>query len=162
VSDPTTTHETKADLLGAVPITLLMKRGQLRLADGRLSFTRSNNRVVFDAPMSEIHSVDKSSFGITLWHGTTRYRFAIGQKYRAGASSGIPLVAEVAAVGAIEDYRDARLGADVWVSMLRPLAGPAPQGVEVKASWPTWKTMLVILGGACIIVFGIVAIALIV
>jgi len=146
--------ESHADLLAAVPVTFLMKSGTLRLADGRLSFTRSRNRVVFDAPMSEIHSVATNAFGITVWHGPKRYRFAIGHKSRVGVHSDNALIAAASLPGAISDYREARQGAGDWAATLRPLAGAVPSGVAVSAPWPMWKMMSVILGG----IVGIVAV----
>jgi hypothetical protein len=143
----TTIYESHADLLTAVPITFLMKAGTLRLADGRLSFTRSRNRVVFDAPMNEIHSVGTNAFGITLWHKSTRYRFAIGQKYRAGIDSGVPVIAAVSAAAAIGDYRQARSSAADWASTLVPLQGSVPSGVAIRTPWPAWKTWAAIIGG---------------
>ena len=164
MTDPAITdsmiYESHADLLAAVPITFLMKSGTLRLADGRLSFTRSRNRVVFDAPMSEIHSVGTNAFGITLWHGATRYRFAIGQKYRAGIHSEVPVLAAVSAAAAISDYREARNSATDWALTLIPLQGAVPTGVAIKPPWPAWKTWVAIIGGVLAVAAVIVTVTI--
>jgi len=159
----TRTHESAADLLGRVPITLLMKSGTLRLADGRLSFTRSRNRVVFDVPMSEVHSIGISVFGITLWHGTTRYRFAIGHTSGGGIhpdNAVLALAAVAELPGAIRNYREARQDAYAWATILNRSAGPVPPGLVVKAPWPTWKVVLVVVGAFTAITAAIIVAAL--
>ena len=119
--------EIGADQMGKVPITLFLKPGTLKLADGRLSFVRrTGNSTVVDAPIGEFHSVSKNAFGITIWHGPTKYRFVIGQKDRIGASSSIPLVAAASIPGAINDMRNAKQDAEELVRVLTPLVGPAP------------------------------------
>ena len=74
----TTALEGAVDLV-VLPVTFGLRAGNLRLADGRLTFTRRRGRVVFDAPVHELHSVARSSLGtgFHLWHGPTRYRFVV-------------------------------------------------------------------------------------
>jgi hypothetical protein len=60
-------------------LTVGMRSGTMRLADGRLRYTRKRkHRVVFDAPVGEFHSLARSSWGtgFHLWHGATRHRFS--------------------------------------------------------------------------------------
>jgi hypothetical protein len=151
--------ESRVDLLGKVPLTLTMKSGMLRLADGRLSFTRSRDRVVFDVPMREVHSVAISSFGITLWHGTTRYRFATTQPPTPFAHSNNPLVAAAALPDAIRKYRRSREAASDWFDVLSPLAGPVPLGVTVDQPWSTKKSVAVMLAisfGVVVVIGGVI------
>ena len=63
-----------------LPVTFGLRAGSMRLAGGRLRYARKRkNRVVFDAPLGEFHSFARSSWGtgFHLWHGDTRYRFAV-------------------------------------------------------------------------------------
>ena len=75
----TATTELEAPLdLVLLPVTFGLRSGTMRLADGRLTYTRRRRRqVVFDAPLDEFHSFARSSMGtgFHLWHGSTRYRF---------------------------------------------------------------------------------------
>ena len=75
----TATTELEAPLdLVLLPVTFGLRSGTMRLADGRLTYTRTRRQqVVFDAPLDEFHSFARSSMGtgFHLWHGSTRYRF---------------------------------------------------------------------------------------
>jgi hypothetical protein len=63
-----------------LPVTFGLRSGTMRLADGRLTYTRQRKqRVEFDAPVGEFHSFARSSWGagFHLWHGATRHRFSL-------------------------------------------------------------------------------------
>ena len=63
-----------------LPLTFGFRSGTMRLADGRLTYTRERKqRIEFDAPVSEFHSFARSSWGtgFHLWHGATRHRFSL-------------------------------------------------------------------------------------
>jgi hypothetical protein len=62
------------------PLTFGWRSGTMQLGDGRLTYTRKRKqRVVFDAPLGELHSFARSSWGtgFHLWHGATRHRFSL-------------------------------------------------------------------------------------
>ncbi len=119
--------ETRADQRGrGIPITFLLKRGTLKIADGRLSFVRAKAGPGFDEPIGDFHSLSKNMFGITIWLGPTRYRFVIGQRpTRSGLSSGNLAVEAYAAVDSVQDYRRARDLAEHWVYILKEMVGVA-------------------------------------
>ncbi len=55
--------EAPVDLV-LLPVTFGLRSGTMRLADGRLTYTRAwRRRVVFDAPLHEFHSFARSSMG---------------------------------------------------------------------------------------------------
>jgi hypothetical protein len=114
----------RADLLPPIPLTVMMKSGELRLAAGRLRFTTKQHDLLLDAPVAELHSLAPAVIGIHLWHADKRYRFALGNRdRRAGA------VDDVAALTAM------------WIAALQPLIGPVPAGLTVRKPWPRWAWM---------------------
>ncbi|MCU1368804.1 MAG: hypothetical protein JWN39_4443 [Ilumatobacteraceae bacterium] len=113
-----------ADLLPAVPFTVMMKTGELYLSGGRLRFTVGVD-VRLDAPVAELHSLAPAVMGIHIWHGPKRYRFALGNRDRRS-----PLAEQSAAVTAM------------WMDALQPLVGSAPAGVTVRTPWPRWAWIL--------------------
>lgn len=116
-----------------VPITLGMRPGAMRLANGRLRYTRKfRNRVLFDAPVQEFHSFARSSWGtgFHLWHGTTRYRFAAYNPV-VPMELGTGVVSELAdSVSAFNRSLVAtalsRSTVDRWHDALVPLIAPHP------------------------------------
>ena len=113
-----------ADLLPAVPFTVMMKSGELYLSGGRLRFTMGVD-VLLDAPVAELHSLAPAAIGIHIWHGAKRYRFALGSRDRRS-----PIAERSAAV------------TSMWMVALGPLIGPVPPGVTVRKPWPRWAWML--------------------
>ena len=128
--------ESRADQRGRVPITFLLKRGRLKIADGRLSVIRDKGGIVFDAPIEDFHSLSTNVLGITIWLGPTRYRFVISQKTRSGLSSGNLVIEAYAAAGSVQDYRQSRDGAKHWVYILKTLVGAAPTGRRTRRASP--------------------------
>ncbi len=152
---------TAAALVGAVPLTLTMKTGTLRDADGRLTFTRSNGERLLDAPISEIHSVAQSVMGITLWHGDRRYRFAIGKNtvpLRGGTGLVGAAVAAVQLPNALEQSRDNKYLALSWLADLQTAGGQPPPGLAIKRPWKMWQWLAAVTGG----VLGLVAVMVVI
>ncbi len=161
--------EGRVDLV-ILPITLGLRAGTMRLADGRLSYTRRRRkRVVFDAPLHEFHSFGPSSLGtgFHLWHGATRYRFIVDEPaVPVGYGSG--LIADAAeAVVQIQQgvARTARSRAEVdrWHDALVPvIASEPPSGVTVRRPWSTrrfiWATAGIVTGVTAVLVGVITAI----
>src|SRR3954449_11889727 len=71
--------ESRAELLGTIPVPIMSKPGVLRLRNGRLTFTADDGEVKLDAPTHELHSAAVSASGIHVWHGPSRMRFAFGR-----------------------------------------------------------------------------------
>lgn len=113
-----------ADLLARVPVAMLVKSGELRLADDRLRFTVPPGKVLLDAPVSELHSVARAVTGIHVWHNDKRLRFAFGKGNDR---------------------------ADAWVAALVPLVGRPPSGTHVRAPWPMWAWVLSLVGAIVVI-----------
>src|SRR4051812_35610512 len=138
----TATTELEAPLdLVLLPITFGLRSGTMRLADGRLTYTRRRHREgVFDAALDEFHSFARSSMGtgFHLWHGSTRYRFVsyhpvlpaeYGPSLVASAAESVVQVRQGLAKTALS-----RADVDRWHDALVPAIAPAPPtGVEVDA-----------------------------
>jgi hypothetical protein len=122
-----------------VPLTVGFRSGTMRLADGRLTYTRTRkHRVVFDAPVGEFHSFAPSSWGtgFHLWHGATRHRFSLYHPVPP-----VELAPEVP--DWVEDVNDfgrslqmqaiSRAEVDRWHDALVPVIAPqAPPGLRVR------------------------------
>jgi hypothetical protein len=156
--------EGRVDLI-VLPITLGVRAGSMRLADGRLTYTRRRRgRVVFDAPVHEVHSFGRSSLGtgFHLWHGATRYRFVAGPP-AAPVGDAPGLVGDVAeGVAQVRQglAQTARCRAEVdrWHDALVPViaAGP-PLGVTVRRPWSPRRfvaTTAALVAGATAVVVG--------
>jgi hypothetical protein len=150
----TTALEGAVDLV-VLPVTFGLRAGTMRLADGRLTFTRRRGRVVFDAPVHEFHSVARSSLGtgFHLWHGATRYRFVVHHPVLP-AEHGPGGLAD--AVEAVDQLRQgivatarSRAEVDRWHDALAPvIAAVPPAGVEVRAPWSSARFLVTMLAGA--------------
>lgn len=141
--------ELQCELARKVPINGATRSGTLRLADGRLSFTRSRNRVVFDVPMAEVHSVATTKIGFNLWHGETRYRFTFAPSVSTMKSGHDLLDVAIGATGArkaLAEYGNAREVSQQWVDALAPLVGQPPPGLHVPEPWGWWQYTAVIVG----------------
>jgi hypothetical protein len=123
-----------------VPVTIGLRSGTMRLADGRLRYTRRfRRRVVFDAPVGEFHSFARSSLGtgFHLWHGGTRHRFVVYHPVvpvTAGAGLAADLVEGVSTVrqGLAAQARSQR-DVESWEQALVPvIAAAPPPGVRVR------------------------------
>jgi hypothetical protein len=122
----TTTMATPAQVLPRVPVTLLMKPGELRLAEGRLTFRVGADEPVLDAPVAELHSVALAVTGMHVWHGPRQWRFVFPR-------------AVTTAPGRAQARRDPPNDtAARWVDVLQPIVGDPPVGVRVGAPWPRW------------------------
>ena len=116
-----------------VPITLGLRSGTMRLADGRLRYTRRfRRRVVFDAPVGEFHSLAASSWGtgFHLWHGTTRHRFMVYHPV-VPVTIGTGLVADVAeglrTIGpGLASHARSQRDVESWQAALAPVISPHP------------------------------------
>jgi len=122
-----------------VPITLGLRSGTMRLADGRLRYTRRwRRRVLFDAPVDEVHSLAPSSWGtgFHLWHGATRHRFMVYHPV-VPVTVGTGLVADLAeGVGTIgrslASHALSQREVASWQDTLAPVIAPhPPSGVRV-------------------------------
>ena len=150
----TTALEGAVDLV-VLPVTFGLRAGNLRLADGRLTFTRRRGRVVFDAPVHELHSVARSSLGtgFHLWHGPTRYRFVVHHPVLPSEYGPGGLASTVEAVdqlrrGVVTTARS-RAEVDRWHDALSPVIAPAPPvGIDVHPPWSPWRFVVGMLAGS--------------
>jgi hypothetical protein len=157
-------HCTDAELIGAIPITLFMRSGQLCLDDDRLSF-RTRRKVVFDAPVGELHSVrGVARRGVHVWHGDRRYRLMFGP-LSGGRTQTVDGVYD--AISAPSDVLRSLTGdaigrylRDDWLARLEPLVGTAPAGLEVKPPWPVWAWWLAVVGATLVIIAAITGVVL--
>jgi hypothetical protein len=122
-----------------VPLTVGMRPGTMRLADGRLVYARKRKqRVVFDAPVGEFHSFARSSWGtgFHLWHGATRHRFSLYQpvppvELGPDVPDWIEDVDQFSRSLAVHAVSRAQV--DRWYDALVPVIAPtAPPGVTVR------------------------------
>ncbi len=141
---PSPVVSSHAYLLPPIPLTMAMKPGQLQLARGRLTFT-SGHDVVLDAPVRELHSLSVAVMGLHVWHGTERYRFALG---RRDARALTPKADGTAArtPDHLDDTTGPAVVAQAWMNALGPLVGTAPDGLRVRSPWPRWAWMLGVVG----------------
>jgi len=165
----TTEIEAPVDLV-LLPITLGLRAGTMRLADGRLSYTRRRRgRVLFDAPVDEFHSFARSSMGtgFHLWHGPTRYRFVVDHPVLP-AEYGTSALADVAEAvvqirqGLAKTARS-RAAVDGWHDALVPAIAPAPpRDVDVdpplSASRFLWTALGAVLAATLLLVAIITAV----
>jgi hypothetical protein len=159
------THEGAIDYM-VFPLTLGLRSGTLRLAGGRLTYTRKRKRrVVFDAPVGEFHSFARAyrGTGFHLWHGSTRHRFLV---YRPvlGVELGPSLAAE-----AIEGFDRMRKGlaqealsraeVDGWHDALVPhIAASAPPDVAVRRPLRGARFWFALLGSAVAVTLAFMAV----
>lgn len=150
--------ESDAELLRAVPITLFSISGRLRDDGERLSFRGGlRNRVVFDVPVAELHSVSAmSSLGLHVWHGVDRYRFTFTTPLAGEVESGNDAVDAAAAIArvpsAVRQHRRSRDAAALWLTRLQAKAGAPPPGVRVRPPWPMWTWWAGLVGAVIVIV----------
>jgi hypothetical protein len=164
----TATTELEAPLdLVLLPITFGLRSGTMRLADGRLTYTRKRRReVVFDAPLDEFHSFARASMGtgFHLWHGSTRYRFVsyhpvlpaeYGSGLVANAAESVVQMRQGLAKTALS-----RADVDRWHDTLAPAIAPAPpRGVDVRPPLSSGRYLAAVLGlatAATIVVIAVI------
>lgn len=153
-----------------LPVTFTQQSGVLRLADGRLSFTRSRGRKVFDGALAEFHSFAPcyAGLGFHIWQGSRRH-VVVFQRY------GIPPVGSLGLIGlalSLESTREAsenlpRSIADArkWQSVLPALvASSPPPGVHVRPPLSTpkyWAAMIGAVLGMVTLTLGLVVAAVV-
>jgi len=155
--------ETDAEQLRWVPISLVSTSGKLRLENDVLSFrTAIRKRVVFEAPVSEFHSVaPMTKLGLHIWLGAKRYRFTIGALTAVHASGtndvldGVLAAASIPAAKAHDDHNKSLTAQ--WIELLQPRIGPVPSSVKVRRPWPFWTWIAGIIGATAALVGVIVA-----
>lgn len=123
---------------------MAMKPGQLQLARGRLRFT-SGHDLLLDAPVGELHSPSAAVMGIHIWHGTKRFRFALGRR-DARALTPKADGSALRTPDQLDDTAGPAVVAQAWMAALSPLVGAAPAGLRVRAPWPRWAWSLGIIG----------------
>jgi hypothetical protein len=144
------------------PVTFTQQSGTLRLANERLSFTRSRARQVFNGALNEFHSFAPcyAGLGFHIWQGS-RCHVMVFQRY------GIPPVGSLGLIGlglSLEATREASEGlprsiADSrkWQRVLRPLiVSSPPPGVKVRPPLSTPKYWAAVAAS----VLGLVTVAL--
>lgn len=137
------------------PLTFGWRSGTMRLADGRLTYTRKRkSRVVFDAPVGEFHSFARSSWGtgFHLWHGATRHRFSLYHPV-APVELGPEVpdwVEDVDQFGrSLQMQAISRAEVDRWHAALVPVIAPqAPPGIRVRPPLSTAGFLAAALGFA--------------
>jgi hypothetical protein len=152
------------------PVTFTQQSGTLRLAEGRLTFTRSRGRQVFDGALTEFHSFAPcyAGLGFHIWQGS-RCHVLVFQRY------GIPPVGSLGLIGlalSLEATREAaddlpRSIADArkWQHALPPLiVSSPPPGVHVRPPLSTpkyWAAMSGAVLGLVTVALGLVAVAVV-
>jgi hypothetical protein len=149
---------------------LAQTSGSLELAFGRLRFTTPRGRVIFDLPLSELHSLGVGEFGtaIDVWHGDKRHRVSL-----AGAPEFMlppmyatdPLTWTLGVTSGVEQFRREKETTRVWRELLQPyVAADAPPGVKVRrpmgnVAYATSVMSLVILTTIliCAVTFAVLA-----
>ena len=140
-SDSVSSH---AYLLPPIPLTMAMKAGQLQLARGRLTFV-SDNDVLLDAPVADLHSPSVAVMGLHIWHGRKRYRFALGRR-DARALTPRSDGSTLRTPDHLDDAAGPAAVAEEWMEVLAPIVGMAPPGLRIRAPWPRWAWMLGVVG----------------
>lgn len=123
---------------------MAMKAGQLQLARGRLTFT-SGHDVLLDASVGDLHSVAMAVMGLHVWHGTKRYRFALGRR-DARALTPKADGSALRMPDQLDDAAGPAVVAQAWVDALGPLVGTAPAGLRVRTPWPRWAWLMGVVG----------------
>jgi hypothetical protein len=152
------------------PVTFTQQSGMLRLADGRLSFTRSRRRTVFDGALSEFHSFAPcyAGLGFHIWQGA-RCHVVVFQRY------GIPPVGSLGLIGVALSLEATREAADhlprsiadarKWRSVLPALiTSSPPSGLHVRPPLSTPKYWAAVSGavlGTVTVMLGIVVAAVV-
>jgi hypothetical protein len=144
------------------PVTFTQQSGTLRLGEGRLTFTRSRGRQVFNGALSEFHSFAPcyAGLGFHIWQGS-RCHVVVFQRY------GIPPVGSLGVIGlvlSLEATREASenlprsiADAQKWQSILPPLiVSSPPAGVHVRPPLSTPRYWAAVIGA----VVGLVTVAL--
>ena len=159
--------ESESERLRWLPINIAAQSGYLRLEAGRLTFrTDFRERVVFDIPANEIHSVEPmTSMGLHFWHDTNRYRFSTGvavPAFRPMTGSGLGDVVARAEVlsAALAHDTDRRLQNRAWLDLLSEHACKPPPGLRIRKPWPRWTWAVGVLLAAAVFIGGIVAVTL--
>jgi hypothetical protein len=117
---------------------LAQASGTLQLAFGRLRFTTTGGRVVFDLPLSELHSLGVGELGtaIDVWHGDKRHRVSLAgppEFMLPSAAGADPLIAAMGVESGVKQTRREREKAQAWKELLEPYIAPQPPpGVKVR------------------------------
>lgn len=135
-----------------LPVTFTQQPGTLRLAQSRLTFTRSRGQEVFDGPLRDFHSFAScyAGLGFHIWQGSRRH-VLVFQRY------GIPPVGSLGLIGlalSVEATREAvenlpRSIADArrWQMILPALIRSSPpHGVRVRPPLTTAKYWAAVSG----------------
>jgi hypothetical protein len=159
--------ESESERLRWLPINIAAQSGYLRLEAGRLTFrTDFRERIVFDIPANEIHSVaPMTSMGLHFWHDTTRYRFSTGVAVPAshpvtGSDLGNVVARAAALPAALAHDTDRKLENRAWLDLLSEHACEPPPGLRVRKPWPRWTWAVGVLLAAAVLIGGIVAVTL--
>jgi hypothetical protein len=159
--------ESESERLRWLPITIAAQSGYLRLEAGRLTFrTDFRERVVFDYPANEIHSVaPMTSTGFHFWHDTTRYRFSTGivtpvTHPMTGSTLGNVAARAAALPAALANDAVRKLQNRAWLDLLAEHACEPPPGLRVRKPWPGWTWAVGVLLTAAVLIGGIVAVTL--
>ena len=123
------------------PTTFGLREGTLSLEGGRLSFTRPDGEVIFDAAIGEFHSFRTTAMdaGFHLWQGPRRHRILFQRHFGTAARPGIVGAAEDLQKG-LADIAQGESETKRWQEVLVPLIAPAPPpGVRVKTPPRGWR-----------------------
>jgi hypothetical protein len=149
-----------------LPVTFGLRSGTMRLADGRLRYTRKRkSRVVFDAPVGEFHSFARSSLdtGFHLWHGATQYRFIVYEpvvptELGSGALMDIAEGVDQIARGRAQ-VEHSRSQVDRWHDALVPAIGSRPAGLRVQP--PMSRRRYLATATGCVLLATLIIIAIV-
>jgi hypothetical protein len=141
---------------------LAQKSGTLQLAFGRLRFATTRGRVVFDLPLSELHSLGVGELGtaIDVWHRDKRHRVSLAgppEFMLPSATGADPLIGAMAVESGVKQTRREREKARAWKELLEPyIAVQPPPGVKVRrpmgnVAYAISVMLLVLLATAAIV-----------
>ncbi len=140
---------------------LAQPSGTLQLAFGRLRFTTTGGRVVFDLPLAELHSLGVGELGtaIDVWHGDTRHRVSLAgpPEFMVPSAAGAdPIIGAVGVTSGVTQTRREKEKARAWRDLLEPyVAADPPPGVKVRrpmgnAAYVVSASLLILLATAAI------------
>jgi hypothetical protein len=117
---------------------------------GRVRFVSKKEKLYFDVPVQELHSVALADYNTTLefWHGDLRHRVCL-------------LPGGVTEANLTGEFRGAT-EAQNWQALLTPMVGQKPEGVKVRPPMSKGKRIALNWGLGCGISLVIIVIVFIV
>lgn len=117
---------------------LLQTSGTVQLAFGRFRFATPRGRIVFDVPLSELHSLGVGELGtaIDVWHGDKRHRVSLAgppEIMLSPAAAANPVLGTIGVTSGVRQFRREKETTRAWRELLEPhIAADPPTGVKVR------------------------------